>query len=101
MNLIKVELIVLIDDSTLDMFIIRKVIEKLGYRGKFIEFSCSMEAVDFMFNCTFENFPDLIFLDLNMPHINGYEFLNRYQNLCNEMKEKCKVLVVSSSIDER
>jgi CheY-like chemotaxis protein len=50
-----------------------------------------LEAVEYLKN---ENIspPDLIFLDLNMPKMNGWEFLDQYKNL--SLPQKAKVLIV-------
>lgn len=45
-------------------------------------------------------FPDYIFLDLNMPVLNGWGFLEAYRKFPEEMKESCTVYILSSSVDE-
>ena len=43
--------------------------------------------------------PDIIFLDINMPDMNGWEFLDELVLFPKEALEKCKVIMLSSSID--
>lgn len=46
-----------------------------------------------------EEFPDFIFLDLNMPDVDGRDFLNTYRKFPKEVKESCALYILSSSIN--
>ena len=46
-----------------------------------------------------ENLPDYIFVDLNMPGYDGWDFLNGYEKIRNSFHKIIKVFIVSSSID--
>jgi CheY-like chemotaxis protein len=46
-----------------------------------------------------ESLPDYIFIDLHMPLFDGWDFLNRFQNIYKSLKKNIKVVVVSSSIN--
>lgn len=48
-----------------------------------------------------EMLPDIIFVDLNMPHINGWQFLEEFQLLRSSLKKAIDIYVISSSIDPR
>jgi len=43
--------------------------------------------------------PDYIFVDLNMPEYNGWDFLNGYKRIYHSLRKAIKVYIVSSSID--
>ena len=45
-----------------------------------------------------ENLPSLIFLDLQMPVLDGFAFLSEFENMSDAVKKNCKVVVLSSSI---
>ncbi len=44
-------------------------------------------------------FPDIIFLDINMPQMDGWGFLNEFQKLPHHVHQKCRVIMLTSSID--
>ena len=48
-----------------------------------------------------EKFPSVIFLDLDMPIMNGWEFLEEFENIPNNNAEKVVIYIVSSSVDPR
>jgi CheY-like chemotaxis protein len=44
--------------------------------------------------------PDLIFLDINMPIMNGFDFLNEYQNLSETIQKHCIIMMLTTSLNE-
>jgi CheY-like chemotaxis protein len=49
----------------------------------------------------FQSLPDFIFVDLYMPLFDGWDFLNRFQNIYKSLKKNINIYVVTSSIDPR
>ena len=41
----------------------------------------------------------MVFLDINMPGKNGWDFLDEFERMCDEIKKNCKVYMLTSSID--
>jgi CheY-like chemotaxis protein len=48
-----------------------------------------------------QSLPDYIFVDLYMPSFNGWDFLNRFQNIYKSLKKTINIYIVTSSIDPR
>lgn len=84
--------IMLVDDAPTANFIMKKMIQKINKGYQVIDFTSPEDAI----NSIKENNPDLIFLDLNMPHVNGWQFLD----LMNDNNFENKVYILSSSTNQ-
>lgn len=89
--------IFLIDDNTIDLLISRKLLLKHDSDLTVIEFNKAQEAIAVLQNAT-EYSPDLVLLDLNMPGMNGWEFLEAVKQ--QGYQPEC-VFILTSSLDER
>jgi CheY-like chemotaxis protein len=86
--------IVLIDDSEIDNFLHKQVLKKIMPVGEVIAFSTGRDALQYLQNHT----PDMIFLDIHMPLMNGFEFLDEYEKM-EEDRELPHIIMISSSVD--
>jgi len=93
--------VLLIDDNEIDNFVAKKVIEKSGFAEKVITVQSAKNALDYLNteNSSKDLLPDIIFLDIGMPEMDGFEFLEEYEKLNKIVVNNCKVLVLSSSLD--
>lgn len=94
--------ICLIDDDNIYQFTARKLLESTGLANQIQSFYNGSEAISYFKdqkNNNLETLPDVIFLDINMPIMNGWEFLEEYHKLYNTFPKPIVVYVVSSSID--
>ncbi len=89
--------VMLVDDNEIDIFINKKVIEFSGYASEIIVCQTASEALDLLDSNEHQSLPDIIFLDLNMPVIDGFKFLFSYAQLHENIKNEMKVVVLTSS----
>jgi CheY-like chemotaxis protein len=88
--------IILVDDDPINNLINRRLISKLNLTPHIEEFLEAEQAIE-RIRTTDVAEKMLIFLDINMPVMNGWDFLNQYMK---EFKfRKDKIIVLSSSID--
>lgn len=89
-------LVLLIDDDPHDNFFHARVIRKSGRFRDVLVREGAVEALEYLKSGGER--PDLIFLDINMPGMNGWEFLEEYQGL--DPSRRCKVIVVMLTTSE-
>lgn len=96
--------ILLLDDNELDNFINKKIIESCHFSKNIYVNSSGKGALEFLQNIMemkdFSDivFPEVIFIDLNMPIINGFQFIELLNNASFKQEKKCKLVVLTSSL---
>ncbi|HHL52481.1 MAG TPA: response regulator [Flammeovirgaceae bacterium] len=93
----------LVDDNDTDNFISKRIIEITQFADQVIVKNSGKSALEYLE----ENkdnpqaIPDIIFLDINMPIVDGFVFLYEYEKFDNSIKDKCRVIILSSSDNKR
>tara|TARA_B100001059_G_C17773443_1_gene549850 strand:- start:917 stop:1375 length:459 start_codon:yes stop_codon:yes gene_type:complete len=93
----------LIDDNKVDLFVSQKVIEKTSMNFNIRSFISSSSALNFLKILDGElsyptmSIPDIILLDINMPEMNGFQFLSEFKKLKNNKFNNVKIYMLSSS----
>ena len=94
--------VLLVDDDSIYQFIARKTLEATGLTAKINVCSNGEEAYRFLENNQ-ENaneLPDVILLDVNMPVMNGWEFLHAFKNLQSPAIKHIPIFLVTSSVND-
>ena len=98
----KFETVMIIDDNTIDLYISSRLIIKNNFGKKVIEYSDAREALQYLQDNqdNIAALPQVIFVDIYMPLMSGFEFLEAYDKLPNSLKNHCKTFIISSTIDD-
>jgi len=91
----------LIDDSAFDLLIYEKLLLKSGISKTVKTFNSARDALKYLLDEGTALPETVILLDLQMPDMNGFEFIEEYDSAPNFMKEKIRVFMLSSTIDSR
>ncbi len=96
--------ICLIDDDTVCQFVMQKIVRGLSTKNvkKVLTFGDGEQAIDFITNNASNaiELPNIILLDINMPIMDGWQFMDEYIKLKPRIGKKIIVYMVSSSNNE-
>lgn len=87
----------LIDDNYIDNFVTRRILESSNFVEEIAVRQSANDAISALKDGSVK--PDVIFLDLRMPMMNGFEFLTEFEKIELEGKDKIKIFMLSSSLD--
>ncbi|MEQ8474836.1 response regulator [Fulvivirga sp.] len=92
----------LIDDDSITNFVNKIIIERNYSSAKIQEFLIASEALKQLQNnyAIGAELPNFIFLDINMPEMNGWEFLEAYKKLDPKITDHIKLYMLTSSQNE-
>ena len=89
----------LIDDSSIDNMIHKRILTKSGLVGEVIEFLYAEGALEHLQKSG--TGVDVIFVDINMPRMDGFGFLEAYEKLEPQQRGSSVVIMLSTSNDPR
>ena len=98
-----IDLVMLVDDNDTDNFISKRIIEITKFANRVEVKGSGKAALDYLREnqSASENLPSLIFLDINMPIVDGFVFLYEFEKFNELVRNKCKVIILSSSDNKR
>ena len=97
--------VMLIDDSEIDNWINQKLIEAANIAEHIYTHTGARSAIEFLRNLekldkeSKNVMPEVIFLDIDMPLMDGFQFLDEFKKLSEETKKKCNVVMLTFSIN--
>lgn len=94
----RVETICIIDDDPIYIFGMKKMITVNNICSNILIFHNGHEAIEYLTSNN-PQIPDVIFLDINMPIMDGWDFLNEFCKIKNKFSKEIYVNMVTSSID--
>ncbi len=92
--------ILVIDDDAVDRYITTRTIKKYAFAEEVILKESAESALVYLKSLagTPDELPNLIFLAIRMPAMDGFYFLDKYQNLPDAVKNNCTVMILSTSL---
>ena len=91
--------VMLVDDNDVDNYISQRMIELSKFADKVLVKKNGKSALEFLeeHQNNTEILPDIIFLDISMPIVDGYVFLYEFEKYSDTLKNKSKVVILTSS----
>jgi DNA-binding NarL/FixJ family response regulator len=91
---------IIIDNSELDCFIARKLIEQTMANATVKIFREATEALEYMAPASANNNLNIVFLDLRMPGMNGFQFIESFGKQLQEIQDNYFIAVLTSSMNK-
>ncbi|RTY89834.1 response regulator [Flavobacterium sp. GT3R68] len=94
--------VMIVDDNNIDVFISSRMIIKNYFSKEVLQYTNAPEALQYLKDNqeNITELPQIIFIDIYMPMMSGFEFFEEYERLSDTLKNHCKAYMLSSTIDK-
>ncbi len=93
----KYNLVMVVDDSETDNAMNMQVISNNGFCNEVKTQTSAKKTLEYLRTTPADELPDVIFLDIVMPEMDGFAFLTEFEKLPQDVHRKCKIVLLSSS----
>ncbi|WP_431244340.1 response regulator [Flavobacterium sp. P21] len=90
----------LIEDNLIDQLVMKQLLKKVLFVHKIHIANNGQEGLQWLANSKESDKPLIILLDIQMPFMNGFEFLKEYDKLDSKLKSETLIYVLSSTLDQ-
>ncbi len=95
--------VLIIDDDPILIMVCSRLMNITGFSQAVASSRDGKEGMEYLKTCLQERpaeLPDIILLDINMPVMNGWDFLDLYRNIERELPNKICIVMLSSTVDQ-
>ena len=94
-------IIAVVDDDDIYRYTIQKTIRSLYISEKNLIFTDGEQALEFLIqhSNSADELPDVLLLDVNMPIMDGFEFMKEYEKIASNLVKKITIFMISSSVN--
>jgi len=98
----KYKKVMVIDDNEIDLYIAEMLMATAGFAEKVVCVKSAKEALAYLkpLYADPDELPQFIFLDINMPEMTGFDFLNEYQHLPENIRKNCIIMMLTTSLNQ-
>ncbi len=95
----KIEHILVIDDNDTDLLIAKIILERSNFGGSITTQTSAKAGLEYLKELQSKGtaWPNIIFLDINMPLVNGYGFIQEFEKFEDSAKNSTNIIMLSSS----
>lgn len=97
------KILCVVDDDEIYQFIIKRIIEKKKLPCKILVFNDGRELYNYLVEnkSSAEKLPGALLLDINMPEMDGWEFIEQYRKIEDSLSKRGHIYVVTSSVNSK